>query len=38
MIKDEMIDSGSKLIDKDLSYVYNLKRSQARVLKENFAC
>ena len=37
MIKDEMIDSGSKLIDKDLSYVYNLKRSQAMVLKENFA-
>ncbi len=37
MIKDEMIDSGSKLIDKDLSYVYNLKRSQARALKENFA-
>ena len=37
MIKDEMIDSGRKLIDKDLSYVYNLKRSQARVLKENFA-
>ena len=37
MIKDEMIDSWSKLIDKDLSYVYNLKRSQARVLKENFA-
>lgn len=37
MIKDEMIDSGSNLIDKDLSYVYNLKRSQARVLKENFA-
>ena len=37
MIKDETIDSGSKLIDKDLSYVYNLKRSQARVLKENFA-
>ena len=25
------------LIDKDLSYVYNLKRSQARTLKENFA-
>lgn len=37
MIKDEMIDSGSKLIDKDLSYVYNLKRSQAKALKENFA-
>lgn len=37
MIKDEMIDSRSKLIDKDLSYVYNLKRSQARALKENFA-
>lgn len=37
MIKDEMIDSGSKLIDKDLSYVYNLKHSQAKALKENFA-
>ena len=37
MIKNEIIDSGSKLIDKDLAYIYNLKRSQARALKENFA-
>ncbi len=37
MIKNEIINSGSKLIDKDLAYVYNLKRSQARVLKESFA-
>lgn len=37
MIKNEIINSGSKLIDKDLAYVYNLKRSQARALKENFA-
>jgi len=37
MIKNEIIDSGSRLIDKDLAYVYNLKRSQARALKENFA-
>ncbi len=37
MIKNSIIDSGSKLIDKDLAYVYNLKRSQARALKESFA-
>ena len=37
MIKNEIINSGSKLIDKDLAYVYNLKRSQARALKESFA-
>jgi cell division protein FtsA len=37
MIKNEIINNGSKLIDKDLAYVYNLKRSQARFLKENFA-
>lgn len=37
MIKNEIIDSGSRLIDKDLAYVYNLKRSQARALKERFA-
>lgn len=37
MIKNEVIDSGSRLIDKDVAYVYNLKRSQARALKENFA-
>lgn len=37
MIKNEIIDSGSRLIDKDLAYVYNLKRSQAKALKEKFA-
>jgi cell division protein FtsA len=37
MIKNSIIDSGSKLIDKDLSYIYNIKLGQARKLKENFA-
>ena len=37
MIKNEIIDNGSKLIDKDLAYIYNIKRGQAKKLKENFA-
>lgn len=37
MIKNDVIDSGSKLIDKDLAYMYKIKRSQARKIKENFA-
>lgn len=37
MIKNEVIESGSRLIDKDLAYAYRIKRSQARMLKENFA-
>jgi len=37
MIKNEVIDSGSRLIDNDLAYIYNIKKSQARKLKENFA-
>lgn len=37
MIKDSVIDTGSRLVDKDLSYMYNIKRGQAKVLKENFA-
>jgi len=37
MIKNEVINSGSKLVDKDLAYIYKIKRSQARKLKENFA-
>ena len=37
MIKNEVISSGSKLIDKDLSYIYNIKRGQAKKLKETFA-
>lgn len=37
MIKNEIIEGGSKLIDKDLSLAYNIKSSQARMLKKNFA-
>lgn len=37
MIKNEIIDSGSRLIDKDLAYIYKIKQSQARKLKETFA-
>lgn len=37
MIKNAIIDSGSRLIDKDLSYMYKIKKSQARKMKENFA-
>lgn len=37
MIKSDVIDGGSKLIDKDLAYMYQIKRSQAKKIKENFA-
>lgn len=37
MIKYDIIEEGSKLIDKDLAYMYNIKRGQAKRLKENFA-
>lgn len=37
MIKNDIIECGSKSIDKDLAYMYKLKRSQARKLKEHFA-
>ena len=37
MIKCDSIDEGSKLVDKDLAYVYKIKRGQAKKLKENFA-
>lgn len=37
MIKYDIVDTGSKTIDKDLAYVYKIKRGQARRLKENFA-
>lgn len=37
MIKNEVIESGSRLIDRDLTYAYRIKRSQARMLKESFA-
>ena len=34
---DDIVEEGSKLIDKDLAYTYKIKRGQARRLKENFA-
>lgn len=37
MIKDEKIDIGSKLIEFDISKRYQVKKSMARYLKENFA-
>ena len=37
MIKYDIVDTGSNTIDKDLAYVYKIKRGQARRLKENFA-
>ena len=37
MIKYDIVDTGSKTIDKDLAYIYKIKRGQARRLKENFA-
>lgn len=37
MIKNQIIQGGSKLIDKDLACIYKLKKSQARQVKEKFA-
>lgn len=37
MIKNEIIETGSGLIDKDLSEIYQIKKGTARRLKENFA-
>ena len=37
MIKYESIPEGSSLVDKDLAYMYNIKKTQARKLKETFA-
>lgn len=37
MIKSDVIPSGSKLIDSDLASMYQIKKGQARKLKENFA-
>lgn len=37
MIKSDIIDYGSKLIDKDLAYMYHIKKGQAKKIKENFA-
>lgn len=37
MIKCDKIPYGSRYVDKDISYVYNIKRGQAAYLKEKFA-
>lgn len=37
MIKDEIIDIGSKFVDKDIKYVYHVDKATAKYLKENFA-
>lgn len=37
MIKNKNLDIGSKLIDRDLCYMYRIKRSQAKKIRENFA-
>ncbi|MCI8567828.1 MAG: hypothetical protein HFG48_00745 [Bacilli bacterium] len=37
MIKCDKIPMGSRYVDKDISYVYNIKRGQASYLKEKFA-
>lgn len=37
MIKDDIINLGSKNIDKDISYVYGVDLATARDLKENFS-
>jgi len=37
MIKNEIIETGSEIIDKSLSEIYQIKKGTARKLKENFA-
>ena len=37
LIKNDIIELGSKNIDKDISYVYKISVAKARDLKENFA-
>lgn len=37
MIKNDNIDAGSRFVDKDISYVYDLERKKCRFLKETFA-
>lgn len=37
LIKNDIIDKGSMLIDKDIAYMYKIKKGQARKIKENFA-
>jgi len=37
MIKYDIVPEGSKLVDKELAYLFNIKRGQARNLKEKFA-
>lgn len=37
LIKNETVDVGSRVIDKDLCYIYDIERKKARFLKETFA-
>ena len=37
MIKNERIDFGTNILENDIARIYNLKKSVARSLKENFA-
>lgn len=37
LIKNEIIDTGSRFVDKDISYIYDLERKKCRFLKETFA-
>ena len=37
LIKNEIIESGSRFVDKDISYIYDLERKKCRFLKETFA-
>ncbi len=37
MIKNEKIDTGSRYVDKDISFMYKIERGKAKALKENFA-
>ena len=38
LIKSAKIDMGSRYVDKDIKYVYNVDTKTARYLKETFAC
>lgn len=38
LIKSAKIDTGSRYVDKDIKYVYNIGTKTARCLKETFAC
>ena len=37
LIKNETIETGSRFVDKDIAYIYDLERKKCRFLKETFA-